>query len=94
MINVILARPVPHPDGSTVTALNLREPTGLDLVASGLPFILSGQGGAVLDMARVFDLAADLAGVPMAVLHALSARDSVAVMKAVIGFFGDAAPTA
>lgn len=80
LITFTLSRPVTHID-RTFTELTLREPTGLDLTAAGDPTNMQEY---------TMRLAAQLAGCGVEVLHAMRARDVIAIGKIVAGFLADA----
>ncbi len=91
---VPLRRPVTLAEGmAPVTELRLREPRAKDLIACGLPFLLSEEGLKEVNASAVAKLAADLPGQPAALIERLSAGDFLAVTGAVLAFLGDAPAT-
>lgn len=96
MIKIDLEKPVSS-EGIEIKILELREPTGEDVVACGYPFRVyigsdtdpdKKEQEARIDIAVVASLAARLAGVPKSTVKRLSISDFNSVTGAVLSFFG------
>lgn len=86
-MRVDLTKPITA-HGEEVSALELREPTGGDIVDCGYPFSI-GNGEAQPNAAVVGRLISRLAAIPPSSVAALSARDFNACLGVVLGFFGE-----
>lgn len=79
--------------GDEVTELELREPTGEDVIALGYPYlIIIGDGDDVQAMELrpkvIARYVARLAGIPPSSLNKVSPADFSGMTGAVMGFFG------
>lgn len=96
MIKIDLEKPVSS-EGGEVKTLEIREPTGEDIVACGYPFRVYIESDtdpdkkdreAKVDMVVVASLASRLASVPKSTIKRLSITDFNTVTGAVLSFFG------
>ena len=88
---ITLKKPI-NAHGEEVRSLDLRDPTGDDLVKSGLPFSIEMTGKVVVDMASVDAWISTLASIPPSSVKQLGFTDKLALMAKVIGFFLAAIP--
>ena len=91
-VTVTLSKPI-EAHGETLTELTLREPSGKDIRTFGMPYRVGAEDGSVIiDAAAMHRYIAGLAAVPPSAVDKMSPLDWTAVMAAVLGFFGLAAP--
>lgn len=90
-MKIILSKPITV-HGEEVTELELREPTGEDVIALGFPYLIvlgDGDEQAIEMRPKVISrYASRLAGIPPSSLNKISPADFSVVTGAVIGFFG------
>ena len=94
---VTLTTPVEDVDETKINQLELREPTGGDLLEVGaLPFTIEttadGKDRMEFNTTAIFNLIVRLASVPPLVVRRLSGRDFVTVSMVIVGFFNAAVP--
>lgn len=92
MTTITLSKPV-EAHGERLAVLTLREPTGKDITAAGMPLRFAGAGDAMqaeIDAAPMSRMIARLAGVPPSAVDALSASDWMEAATGVLLFFAPA----
>lgn len=93
-MKITLSKPIAV-HGEEVTELELREPTGEDVIALGYPYLITlGDGeeqGIEMRPKVIARYVARLAGIPPSSLNTVSPADFSGMTGAVMGFFGVAA---
>ncbi len=91
-VTVTLSRPIRRADGIETHQIQFRPPTMRDLRQAGDVFIALGDGAVKQDLDSIATLIANLGGIPLPNLDAMSPRDFNACRVAVLGFLGDSEP--
>lgn len=90
-MKITLSKPITA-HGEQIAELDLREPTGEDVMALGYPYlIIIGDGDAQAMELRpkvIGRYVSRLAGIPPSALNAMSPADFTALTGVVVGFFG------
>lgn len=90
-MKIPLSRPI-QAHGEEVTELDLREPTGEDVIALGYPYLIvigDDDSQAMEIRAKVIArYVAKLAGIPPSAINKVSPGDFSRLTGAVMGFFG------
>lgn len=95
MTKVILTKPI-EAHGETISSLDLKELTGADITACGVPFATiqgaDGKTAIQINAKEISQMISTLAGIPTSSVGKLSAADWMKAASAVIGFFGTSLP--
>lgn len=86
-VTIELAKPV-IAHGVEVQVLELQEPTGDDVIASGYPFMIT-EAGPIPVAGNIAKLAVRMASVPLSTIKALSGSDFNKLVGGVLSFFGE-----
>lgn len=87
-IKLTLSRPIKAHGADDVSTLEFREPTGEDLINSGMPFCTDDKGRTHILPAETYACISKLAAIPMSSAKMLAPGDFIKAFGIVAGFFG------
>jgi hypothetical protein len=89
-----LTKPIKAHGENAVTSLNLRMPSGEDLIEIGCaPFSIDNQEKTHIDFAATAKYISRLAEIPLSSVKMMSPRDIMSAFGVIAGFFGDTGTT-
>lgn len=90
-----LRKPI-NAHGELISEITLKEPTGADIIACGIPFKLKSGGGdgeIEISSKAIGQYIVRLADIPQSAVSQMAATDFMQVMNEVMAFFGEADET-